>query len=111
MRIVELSKLFSSAKTFFYHAFKFRKNSFCVPAPLALLQSSQWMLITAKFSFYQQPSLELRCAAREVSSVELNVVARSVELNGNFFVLVLGNYDVDVQHGGGVEGDVAALER
>ena len=41
-----------------------------------------------------------------VSSVALHVVARFVETNGNFFVLVLADYhDVDVMHG------VAALER
>ena len=74
------------------------------------------MLTKVKFSFSKQPSFELRSAVLDldvVSSVVSHVVARSVELNGNFFVLVLvlGNHDVDVQHGGGVEGDVAALER
>ena len=53
---------------------------------------------------------ELRCAVLEILSVALHVVARSVELNCNFFVLV-GNHDVDVEHGGGVEGDAVALER
>jgi len=50
---------------------------------------------------------ELRCAVLEILSVALHVVARSVELNCNFFVFVLGNHNVDVEHGGGVEGDFA----
>ena len=70
------------------------------------------MLASLAFLQSSQRSFELRSAALDVYLFASHVVARSVELNGNVFVLDLaGNHDVDVQHGGGVEGDVAALER
>ena len=67
-----------------------------------------------EIQFFQQPSFELRLAVLDVSSVASQVVTWSVELNGNFFVLSLvlgGNHDVDVQHGGSVEIDDAVLKR